>query len=53
MNIFEKYLLEINKIILDNKKFLKLSIIGLLDSPDPQQISSIFKSLGFSRINLK
>ena len=32
MNIFEKYLLEINKIILDNKKFLKLSIIENLDN---------------------
>ena len=32
MNIFEKYLSEINKIILDNKKFLKLSIIENLDN---------------------
>ena len=32
MNIFEKYLSEINKIILDNKKFLKLTIIENLDN---------------------
>ncbi len=32
MNIFEKYLSEINKIILDNKNFLKLTIIENLDN---------------------
>ena len=32
MNIFEKYLSQINKIILDNKKILKLSNLENLDN---------------------
>ena len=32
MNIFENYLSKINKIILDNKKKLKLSILENLDN---------------------
>ena len=32
MNIFENYLLKINKIILDNKKILRLSILENLDN---------------------
>ena len=32
MNIFENYLSKINKIILDNKKILKLSILDNLEN---------------------
>ena len=32
MNIFENYLSKINKIILDNKKILKLTILENLDN---------------------